>query len=326
MGSEGAPDVEVLGALEAARTVAAGHEILLVGDRVRIERALDLRRPLPPNLEIVHASEVIGMADPPLQGLRRKREASVLKALELASSGGADAVVTAGNTGAAAAGARMVLGMLPGVERPAICTLMPSARGYFALLDAGANTDSRPAHLLQFALMGARYFDFACGRARPRVALLNIGSESGKGNELTRGAHQLLAAADLDFIGNIEASRIFMGEADVVVADGFVGNILLKASEGVAAAIQGMLTGELRGNVFRSIGGWLLRPVFKRLGKRISPEEYGGAPLLGVRGTCIICHGASTPRAISCALGAAVRYSREKVNDKISAAVSQTAE
>ncbi len=304
MGTDDAPKAEVAGALEALRSFEEDVEVVLVGDEQVIAAELDRHGPRPDRLIVHHAPERVTAEDPPASVLRRKPDSSIAVGLRLHQSGEADAFVSAGSTGAVMAGSLFILRPLPGVARPAIGTILPTADRPCLLLDAGANVDCKPQHLVQFARLGHTYAQDLMGRAEPRVGLLNIGEEPEKGDELTLETHRLLSAQDgLNFIGNIEGRDIIKGTCDVVVCDGFVGNVLLKFYESVAAFIVGLLKKELRGIGSR---GQELEHVFKVL----DYAEYGGAPLLGVGGVSIICHGGSPPKAIRNALAVAARAVR----------------
>jgi glycerol-3-phosphate acyltransferase PlsX len=333
MGSDRAPKPEVEGAIHAARNY--GVRVLLVGPEATIKAELDrhpsaLRLPL----EIVHASEVITMEDKAVQAVRSKRDSSMHVGLRLVREGQAAGFVTAGNTGAAMASAKMVLGALPGVDRPALAAVFPTAPGTAAiLLDVGANVDCKPHNLEQFAVMGEIYFrsmfgeskfgdlkrtraGFSAGRA-PRVGLLSIGEEETKGNELTRESFQLLKRLPLNFVGNVEGRDLFNGHVDVIVADGFVGNVALKISEGVANLVRTVLKESLRATITRQVGYLLSRSAFSDFKKRIDHTEYGGAPLLGLKGVCIITHGSSNANAIKNAVRVAAEFSQRRINESI---------
>jgi phosphate acyltransferase len=321
MGSDRAPRPEVEGAIHAAR--AYGLHVMLVGPEVTLRTEL-ARHPsaseLP--LEIVHASEFITMEDKAVQAVRSKRDSSMRVGLRLVREGRAGGFVTAGNTGAAMASAKMVLGGLHGVDRPALAAVFPTAPGTAAiLLDVGANVDCKPHNLEQFAVMGEIYFRSIFGGSaasgRPRVGLLSIGEEETKGNELTREAFQLLKQLPLNFVGNVEGRDLFNGDVDVIVADGFVGNVALKASEGAAALIREVLKESLKATITRQVGYMLSRSAFSDFKKRIDHTEYGGAPLLGVKGVCIVTHGSSNANAIKNALRVAAECAEHKINEAI---------
>ena len=317
MGSDRAPKPEVEGAIQAARHY--GVRVVLVGREAQIRAELD-RHPtalhLP--LEILHAEEVITMEDKAAQAVRAKRDSSMRVGIRLVRDAVASGFVTAGNTGAAMATAKMVLGALPGVDRPALAAVFPTALGTAAvLLDVGANVDCTPENLEQFAVMGEIYSRSIFGLRRPRVGLLSIGEEEGKGNELTREAFRLLKALPLNFIGNVEGRDLYNGQVDVIVADGFVGNVALKISEGVATLVRYVLKESLRSTITRQVGYLLSRSAFADFKKRLDYSEYGGAPLLGLKGVCIIGHGSSNANAIKNAIRVAAEFSERNINAKI---------
>ena len=317
MGSDRAPKPEVEGAIQAARRF--GIQVTLVGPEERL-RAEFLRHPFSRSLpiSIVHASEVITMDDKAVQAVRAKRDSSMRVGLRLVREGKADAFITAGNTGAAMATAKMVLGGLPGVDRPALVAIIPTAlRTVTALLDVGANVDCKPHNLEQFAVMGEIYFRSMFGTARPRVGLLSIGEEEGKGNELTRESFQLLKQLPLNFIGNVEGRDIYNGKVDVIVADGFVGNVALKTSEGVVNLVRATLKETLAETITRQVGYLLSRSAFSDFKKRLDHTEYGGAPLLGVKGACFSTHGSSNANAIKNAIRVASEFVERNITANI---------
>jgi glycerol-3-phosphate acyltransferase PlsX len=300
MGGDDAPGAIVDGAVDAARELNVA--ITLVGAEAVLAAALARHhgwQQLP--IDIVDAPDVVGMADAPVTALRRLPRASIRVATEMAARDGHGAVVSAGNTGATVMAAHAAFGMLPGVDRPALATVIPTRGRPAVLLDVGATVECRPQHLLQFAVMGAVHARVALGTEAPRVGLLSIGEEETKGNELTREAHRLLKAAPLNFIGNIEGREIYSGEADVVVCDGFTGNIVLKTSEGLVEVVDDVL-----GDALRDMPAG--RNAFERFRRRMDYSEYGGAPLLGVAGLAIVAHGRSSPRAMRNAIAMAARY------------------
>jgi glycerol-3-phosphate acyltransferase PlsX len=317
MGSDHAPRVEVEGAILAAREL--GVRILLVGraEAIKAELAHHRHRGLP--LEIVPAAGVITMSDAPGQAFRKKRDSSVHVAAQLVRDGGADAMVSAGNTGAVLAVARFTLGTLPSVSRPALAAPFPTARGGVAvILDVGANVDSKVGHLVQFAVMGEIYYRTVFHARRPRVGLLSIGEEESKGNELVREAHNEMKALPMHFVGNVEGRDVFTGAvADVIVCDGFIGNIALKISEGVAEMISGKLKESLQSNLRAQVGYVLSKRAYADFRRKIDYSESGGAPLLGVRGVCIIAHGRSNSNAIKNAIRVAAGMADGHVNEKI---------
>jgi glycerol-3-phosphate acyltransferase PlsX len=317
MGSDRAPKPEVEGAIQAARHY--GVRVVLVGRESEILAELD-RHPTAAHLpiEIVHAEEVISMEDKVAQAIRAKRDSSMRVGIRLVREAVAGGFVTAGNTGAAMATAKMVLGALPGVDRPALAAVFPTALGTAAiLLDVGANVDCNPENLEQFAVMGEIYSRSIFGLRRPRVGLLSIGEEEGKGNELTRESFRLLKALPLNFIGNVEGRDLYNGQVDVIVADGFVGNVALKTSEGVATLVRYVLKESLRSTITRQVGYLLSRSAFADFKKRLDYSEYGGAPLLGLKGVCIIGHGSSNANAIKNAIRVAAEFSERNINAKI---------
>ena len=304
MGTDDAPRAEVAGALEALGSFEDDVEIMLVGDRSIIEAEVAAHGPKPPRLLIHHAPDRVTAADSPASVVRKKPDSSIVVGLRLQQQGEADAFVSAGSTGAVMAGSLFILRPLPGVARPAIGTILPTSQEPCLLVDAGANVDCKPQHLVQFARLGHTYVQDLMGRASPRIGLLNIGEEPGKGDELTLETHRLLADQEgINFVGNIEGRDIIKGVCDVVVCDGFVGNVLLKFYESVAAFIVGLLKKELSQ---LGEGSHDLEHVFRVL----DYAEYGGAPLLGVGGVSIICHGGSPPKAIRNALAVAAQAVR----------------
>ncbi len=317
MGGDHAPRVEVEGAILAAREL--GVRILLVGrpPEIKSELARHAHRGL--SLEIVPATEVISMSDTPSQAFRKKRDSSVHVAAHLVHDGKADALVSAGNTGAVLAVARFVLGTLPSVSRPALAAPFPTSRGGVAvILDVGANVDSKVDHLAQFAVMGEIYYRTVFHARRPRVALLSIGEEAGKGNEVVREAHNAIKTLPLHFVGNVEGSEVFTGAvADVIVSDGFIGNIALKISEGVAELIVSKLKEAFQSDLRAQVGYVLSRRAYAGFRRKIDYAEYGGAPLLGVRGVCIIAHSRSNANAVKNAIRVADEMARGRVNEKI---------
>jgi glycerol-3-phosphate acyltransferase PlsX len=317
MGSDRAPKPEIEGAIQAARH--HGAHVVLVGP-ADVVRAELMRYPLAVGLpiEIAHASEVITMEDKAVQAVRAKRDSSLRVGLRLVRDGSTAGFVTAGNTGAAMATAKIVLGAIPGVDRPALAAVFPTAiRTVAILLDVGANVDCKPHNLEQFAVMGEIYFRSMFGTRRPRVGLLSIGEEENKGNELTREAFQLLKRLPLNFVGNVEGRDLYSGNVDVIVTDGFVGNVALKTSEGVANLVRATLKETLKTTITRQVGYLLSRSAFSDFKKRLDHTEYGGAPLLGVKGVCFITHGSSNANAIKNAIRVAAEFAERPINDEI---------
>ena len=300
MGGDSAPAVTVRGALEAVE--AFGLEVILVGDEDRIRQELGSGGRKVSGISIQHSSEVVSMDEPPASALRRKKDSSIRVAVDLVKSGKADAVVSAGNTGAAMATAFFRLGLVQGVGRPGIATVMPAVEKPFVLIDVGATVDCKPVHLLQFAVMGNIYASTVLGRVNPRVGLLSIGEEASKGNELTKDSFKLLDDSNLNFVGNVEGKEIFSGTVDVVVCDGFTGNVVLKTAEGLVESLAKMFRQEISGSMLGKIGYLFLRAGLPDVRKKLDYAEYGGAPLLGINGVCIISHGRSTSKAIRNAL------------------------
>jgi glycerol-3-phosphate acyltransferase PlsX len=315
MGGDYAPREIVAGAVRAARELEV--DVTLVGPTALLQgelRSLDASG-LP--IRIEEAPEVIGMAEAPAMALRRKRRASVVVAVDLVRRGDADAMVSAGNTGAAMAAALLILGRIEGIDRPAIAAVLPTLRGRAIMLDVGANVDCPPKHLLQFALMGSVYASRVLGIAKPRVGLLSNGAEDTKGTEAVIRAAELLRRTNLHFTGNVEGRDFFDGTADVVVCDGFVGNIALKFGEGLAVGIFTLLREELSRGLPVRLGVALARPRLRALARRMDYTEYGGAPLLGVNGVCIISHGSSKAKAIRNAVALAEESVRARMVDAI---------
>src|SRR5437660_5307987 len=322
MGSDRAPKPEVEGAIQAARQY--GARVLLVGPENILKAELTRHRAasrLP--IEIIHASEIITMHDKAAQAVRAKRDSSIRVGLRLVRESVASGFVTAGNTGAAMATAKMVLGALPRVDRPALAAVFPTATGTAAvLLDVGANVDCKPENLEQFAVMGEIYCRSILGIKRPRVGLLSIGEEETKGNELTRESFQLLKQLPLNFVGNVEGRDLYGGRVDVIVADGFVGNVALKTSEGVVNLVRFALKEALRSTITRQVGYLLSRSAFVDFKKRLDHTEYGGAPLLGLKGVCIITHGSSNANAIKNAIRVAAEFAESNANAEIEKALA----
>ena len=318
-GGDYAPEEIVRGAWEAYRE--KGQQIILVGNRTILADELKQLGGDCSGLEIIHAEEVITMDDHPAVAVRRKKNSSLVKAIELVRDGKAEAVVSAGSTGATMAAALLRLGRIPGIVRPAVASMMPAENGVTLLLDIGANVDCKPRHLLQFALMGAIYAQKIIGVQEPTVGLLNVGEESTKGNELTQETYALLKQESaINFYGNVEGRDIYKGVVDVIVCDGFVGNVVLKTSEGLKDALLHMAGKSIKRSILAKLGAAMLLPSLKELGKRLSYVEYGGAPLLGINGVAIICHGSS--KAIS--IKNAIYKAKEAVESKLISAISDS--
>jgi phosphate acyltransferase len=320
MGSDKSPEPEIRGAILACRQLQVRVHLIGPERTLRPLLARQMRRVgarhLP--IKIVQASEVIGMDEKAVQAVRSKRDSSMRVGLKLVREGAAAGFMTAGNTGAAMATAKMVLGTLPGVDRPALVAVLPTSTGKpCLLLDVGANVDCRPKNLEQFAVMGEMYARSVLKVARPRVGLLSIGEEEGKGNELTRESFPLLQQLPIHFLGNVEGRDIYNGQADVVVCDGFIGNVALKTSEGLARLVRESLRESLTSTVTAQVGALLSRKAFNDFKKRLDQSEYGGAPLLGVRGVCIVGHGSSNDRAVMNGIRVAAEFAQANVNAHI---------
>jgi len=319
MGGDLAPAAVIAGAVQAVRRQQIGVVLVGAEDAVRAELARLDPGPLP--IAVVDAPETIAMHESPLAALRRKPRASVRVAAGIVAKGEAQALFSAGHTGATLLAARAALGLLAGVDRPALAVTVPTRTGAAILLDAGANPECRPPHLCQFGVLGAAYAEVALGVERPRVGLLSIGEEAGKGTDLIRDAHALLEAAPVDFIGNLEARDVFTGRADVIVCDGFTGNVALKIGEGLVEAAELMLREELGAELVSQIGALLTRRAFQRFKQRVDYAEHGGAPLLGVDGVVVIGHGRSTPQAVENGIGLAARLARQQMVPRLGAAL-----
>ena len=316
MGGDDGPRTIIDGALVAARHLQVG--LLLAGDRSLVEREL-ARHPGAGSLDIdiLDTPEFVDMAEPAATALRRKPRASVRLAAEAVRDGRAVAFFSAGHTGASVMASLAAFGRLPGIERPALATIIPTRHAPAVLLDSGAVVECRPQHLVQFAVMGAAYARLAFGHASPRVGLLSVGEEEGKGNELTKEAHQLLKAAPVNFVGNVEGRDIYSGTVDVIVCDGFTGNVILKTSEGLVETVEALLHAELQSTFGSQIGYLLSAKAFRRFRKRVDYSEFGGAPLLGVNGICIVGHGRSSAKAVRNAVTMAARAVNQRLLEKL---------
>ncbi|MCZ6778933.1 MAG: phosphate acyltransferase PlsX [Acidobacteria bacterium] len=319
MGGDHAPGCVVDGCVQAAREY--GLPLLLVGRRQEVEAELGRHDTRGLSIELVHASETVGMGESPTTALRRKKDSSIRVGAELVRNGKAQAFVSAGNTGAVMTTAKVVVGALEGVARPALTAIVPNLRGRSVWLDVGANVDCRPDHLVQFALMGHLYAREVLGISRPRVGLLSIGEEDGKGNEQTREAFKVLKSIDINFQGNCEGRDIFNANMDVIICDGFIGNVSLKAIESVVEAVEAFLREEISKSLPARLGFLLSRNAFRNFKKRVDYAEYGGVPLLGIKGCVIIGHGHSSAKAIKSAVRVARDFTVHKVNDRIHEAI-----
>lgn len=319
MGGDHAPDEIIAGALQAVSEYPNVH-VTLVGREELIREKLGGNAPS--RIDIADAREVVDMTDNALAPVRRKRNSSIRICANLVAGGKADAMVSAGHTGAAMTSAYMVLGTIDGVSRPALAAILPNSKGHTVLLDVGANVDSKPANLREFAVMGHFYAQMIFGIDAPRVGLLSIGEEEGKGNELVKETFRVLKETGLNFIGNAEGRDVFNGNADVVVCDGFIGNVVLKASESLGEMVSKMLRAEVTRTPVRKVGALILKGAFDDIKKRMDYSEYGGAPLLGVKGGCIISHGRSNAKAIKNAIRVGREFAMNRIDAKIREKIS----
>jgi glycerol-3-phosphate acyltransferase PlsX len=326
MGGDHEIEVVIDGVKQALRAHPHLSELHLVGQQARIEAALGRAHCSDARLRLHHASEVITMEDKPLDAVRRKKDCSMVRAMDLVRDGKAEAVISRGNTGALVASATLKLRRLDPVDRPVIAAVMPSGHGEFVLLDAGANHECKPVHLLQFAIMGSVYSRDVLGHPKPRVGILSNGSEESKGNDLTREAARLCRLTDLNFVGYVEGHDLFADHVDVVITDGFTGNIVLKSVESMGRAIIGLLRRELTATPVRKAGALLAQGALRSIMRRMDPEAYGGAPLLGLNGTVIKAHGSARAKAILNAIRVAGETIQHKLNDTIAREVAQANE
>jgi len=315
MGSDNAPFSDVEGAVLAAREY--GYEITLVGNEGLIKKELEKYRPIPSNIFINHASEVIGMHEQPVLSVRRKKDSSIVVLSNLAKEKKVDAIVSAGNTGAMVCAATLKCRLLNGIERAGIGVIMPTLKGPMVMIDGGANIDAKPIHLLQYGIMASAYSEYILNVKSPKVGLLNVGEEESKGTGFLKDTYSLLESSGLNFIGNVEGRDFFLGDCDVIVCDGLVGNVALKVTEAVAHAFGEMLKRELKSRFLSVVGALLASTSFKSMKKKMDYAEYGGAPLLGVNGICIIGHGSSSPKAIKNAIRVAGEEVVKNVNQHI---------
>ncbi len=328
MGSDHAPHAEIDGALAATRDFEVG--VILVGQLHKVEpelRRCGWRGDGDLGIELVEAAEVIAMDDPVATSVRRKKKSSLRVGTKLVTEGKADGFISAGNTGAALATAKMVIGTLPGVDRPALAAMIPTKAGKpVLLLDVGANSECKPHHLAQFAVMGDAYSRSVLGTVKPSVGLMSIGEEEAKGNDLTKDAFPLLRQlSNINFVGNVEGRDVFAGLVDVIVTDGFTGNVMLKLSEGLTEAMLAMLKHELKATAVTKAGAVLAKPAFRSIKKRLDYTEYGGAPLLGVRQIVVIGHGRSNARAIRNAIRSVKEFSEHRTSERIEIGIAETA-
>jgi glycerol-3-phosphate acyltransferase PlsX len=317
MGGDIGPPSLVAGAVMALREYHQIQKLYLVGDQPCIEAELEKHRCSDFRIQIVHSTQVVEMSDTAWSAVRRKKDSSISRAVDLVKHDRADAIVSAGHTGAAVAASIVKLRTLEGIDRPGIAAMLPTQFNVFVLIDAGANIDARPEHLLQYAIMGSVYSRHVLGYKNPTVGLVSLGEEDVKGTELTKEVFKMLKKSALNFVGNIEGRHLFEDPVEVVVCDGFVGNVILKTSESIAVAIFKWLKQELTRTPLRKAGAFLARDAFLAIKDKTNYEEYGGSPLLGVNGICIIAHGASTPLAIKNALRVAAESIEHRVNPHI---------
>jgi len=323
MGGDHAPREIVAGVVKGARELEGIDCIYLVGDEAKVRAELDSINGVPPFIEIVHASEVIGMDESPLSAVRTKKDASINRAVELVKKGEADAVFSAGSTGAAVTAATLKLGRIKGISRPAIATVFPTPVTPFVLVDAGATPDCDGKVIAQFGLMGSIYAESILGVESPRIGTLSIGEEDAKGNDSSKEAFRILDSSKLNFLGNVESRDLFAGKVDVAACDGFVGNVVLKTSEAVAKTMRSWFREEFTRTPLRKIGALMLKGALKEIKAKSDPEAYGGAYLLGVNGTVIIGHGSSSAKAVRNAMQVAVNGTKHRINDRIASEVAQ---
>ncbi|MCD6379132.1 phosphate acyltransferase PlsX [bacterium] len=317
MGGDNAPGAMVKGAVDAVREAGGEFDVVLVGKKDIIEESISRNGYAIEHIEVLNASEVVGMKEGPAIAIRKKKDSSVSVAVREQKQGRVDAVFSVGNTGAVVAASLLSLGRLPGISRPAIAILMPTKGKGTVLLDGGANSDCSPHHLEQFAYMGSIYTEAFLGTKNPKIGLLNIGEEESKGNELIRETYNLLKGSELNFVGNVEGTDIFNGSVDVVVTDGFVGNVVLKFSESITSYLSAFLKEEMKKAFLSKIGGFLMKPAFRNLKKKLDYAEYGAMPLLGVNGAIFIGHGNSSSRAIKNGIINISRFVSDEINEKI---------
>jgi glycerol-3-phosphate acyltransferase PlsX len=321
MGGDHAPQVNVDAAIAAAREL--GIFSLLVGKPEVLEPLLSGAGSARDQIEIVPAEEVVTMEDPATAAIRKKRNSSIRVAANCVRDGRAAGLVSAGHTGAAMVSAKMVIGMIEGVDRPALATVLPNLSGHCLLLDVGANPDAKVQHFKEFAIMGSIYAQLAFGKPNPSIGLMSIGEEDTKGSDLTKEVFKTLKDADVNFIGNVEGRDVFTGRADVIVTDGFTGNVILKVSESLSEMVEKMLREEIKKTLQASVGFLLSRSAFRSFKTRLDYSEYGGAPMLGVKGCVIICHGRSSAKAVKNAMRLAAEYSRRRLAEKIQSQIAQ---
>ena len=317
MGGDNAPDEIIKGAMEAVG-LREDIKVFLVGKEELIREKLKAYSYREPQIEVVNATEVIETAEPPVAAIRKKKDSSIVVGMKLVKDGAADAFVSAGSSGAVLVGGQLLVGRIKGVERPPLAPLIPTEKGVSLLVDCGANVDARPSHLVQFAKMGSIYMEHVMGVKNPRVAIVNIGAEEEKGNALVRETFPLLkACTDINFIGSIEAREIPHGQADVIVCEAFVGNVILKLYEGVGAVLISKIKEGMMSSLRSKIGALLVKPALKQTVKSFDASEYGGAPLLGLNGLVVKTHGSSKAKEVKNSIIQCVTFKEQRINDKI---------
>ena len=323
MGGDYAPASTVAGAVLALKEYSKISRLFLTGDEVSLRAELQKLNYSDPRIEIVPTTQVVAMEDKAIDAVRRKKDSSISRAVDLVKQGAAEAVVSAGHTGACVAATTIKLRMLEGVERPGIASFFPTEKHTCILMDAGANVDARPEHMLQYAVMGSVLAKHFLGYENPAIGLMSIGEEDVKGSEFTKEIFKLLKASSLNFRGNIEGNDLFKNPVEIVLCDGFTGNVVLKTMEATAGAVFHWLKKELVKTPIRMAGAWLARNAFHSIRKQTNPEMYGGSPLLGVNGICIIAHGSSSPLAIKNAIRVAIEFIENSINPRIVEALQQ---
>ena len=321
MGGDAAPTVNVDGAIAAAREF--GIQTLLVGKSAELKRLLADAGYTGSEIEIVEAADVVTMHDPGIAAIRKKRNSSIRVAANCVRDGRAAGLVSAGHTGAAMVVAKLVIGAIEGVDRPALATVLPNLKGHCLLLDVGANPDAKTAHFKEFAVMGSIYAELVFGKKKPSIGLMSIGEEDSKGTDRTKEVFNTLKETGLNFIGNVEGRDVFNGRVDVIVTDGFTGNVILKVSEALADMVEQLLREEIKKTLKASVGFLLSRSAFRSFKSRLDYSEYGGAPLLGLKGCVIICHGSSSAKAVKNAIRLAAEFARHGLAERIRSLVAE---
>lgn len=323
MGGDYAPENTVAGAVLALKEYSKITRLFLTGDEKLLRAELAKQNCNDPRIEIVHTTQIVAMEDKAVDAVRRKKDSSISRAVDLVKHGDADAIVSAGHTGAAVAATTIKLRMLEGVERPGIATCFPTETNLCVLIDAGANLDAHPEHLVQYAIMGSVLSEYVLGYKNPSIGLMSIGSEDVKGSGFTKEAFKLLKASSLHFRGNVEGHDLFENPVDVLICDGFTGNVVLKTAEATASFIVHTLKKEIMKTPLRRIAAWLARGAFRAIRNKLNPELHGGSPLLGINGICIIGHGSSSPLAIKNAIRVAMEFIEQRINPRIVDAIRE---